>query len=223
MTKFLNKSAASIVVLVVLMALGVLWGSWLTQAGVERAIRQNFVAAGLLSQVQVEGEKLRRYEKEMFIYVADGPKRSGYVKEFKTSYDKLLTQLDTMLLPSSVHFTEEERGLILNWKEAAVFYAGEMTGLANRADAMTVENLGNEQRLGLTVEYNGAIKAGKDRFRELLAGSQKMREAKEAAAQQTAQDIDSIFLRLHIGVLLGAVALITIVVVSRRMEQYPRA
>ncbi|MFZ2989415.1 hypothetical protein, partial [Ideonella sp.] len=81
MTKFLNKSAASIVVLVVLMALGVLWGSWLTQAGVERAIRQNFVAAGLLSQVQVEGEKLRRYEKEMFIHVADGPKRSGYVKE----------------------------------------------------------------------------------------------------------------------------------------------
>lgn len=216
MKTFLSRSSIGIAILVAAMVAGVLWGCALTQSGVERAVRQNFAAAGLLSRLQVEGEKMRRYEKEMFIYVADSGKRAGYLKEFDTAYTKMLTLLDTMLLPSGSTFTDEERQQVLAWKQAAVFYAGEFASLGRKAQAIQTNTLTAEQRVGLTVEYNDAIKAGKDRFRELLGGTDKMRTAKEDAAQQIASEIDATFLRLRAGVLVGGLLVIGLVLLALR-------
>lgn len=216
MKTFLSRSSIGIAILVAAMVAGVLWGCALTQSGVERAVRQNFAAAGLLSRLQVEGEKMRRYEKEMFIYVADSGKRAGYLKEFDGAYTKMLTLLDTMLLPSGSTFNDEERQQILAWKQAAVFYAGEFASLGRKAQAIQTSSLTMEQRVGLTLEYNDAIKAGKDRFRELLGGTDKMRTAKEDAAQQIASDIDATFLRLRAGVLVGGLLVIGLVLLALR-------
>lgn len=216
MKTFLSRYGLGIAILVATMVAGVLWGCALTQHGVERAVRQNFVAAGLLSRLQVEGEKMRRYEKEMFIYVADGGKRAGYVKEFDAAYTRMLTLLDTMLLPSGTVFTEEERQQILTWKQSAVFYAGEFAGLSRKAQAIQTQAMTMEQRVGLTLEYNEAIKAGKDRFRELLGGTDKMRTAKEEAAQQIATEIDATFMRLRTGVLLGGLLVVGLVLLALR-------
>lgn len=218
MKNLFNKAAVGISLLVALMVAAVLWGSWVTEAGVERAVRQNFVAAGMLSRLQVEGEKMRRYEKEMFIYVSEAGKRSGYVKEHDAAYNKMLGLLDSMLLPSSTYFTDEERKQILVWKEAAVFYANEMAALARRAESMQTQALTPEQRVGLTVQFNDGIKAGKDRFRELLVGTDKMRSAKEEAAQTIAVDIGATFQRLRIGVLLGGLLVIGLILASLRGE-----
>ncbi len=207
------------VILVLAMVMGVMWGTWRTEAGVERAVRQNFVAAGLLSQLQVEGEKMRRYEKEMFIYVAQNDKRSGYVKEFDGAHTRLLNQLDTMLAPSGTAFTEEERKQVLAWKEAAVFYTGQFAGLARRAEGQNPTSMTPDQRLGLTLEYNEGIKAGKDRFRELLGGTEKMRIAKEAAAQNIATEIDGTFQRLRVGVLLAGVAVVALLLLMTRQRK----
>lgn len=216
MKLFLSRSSVGIAILVAAMVAGVLWGCALTQYGVERVVRQNFAAAGLLSRLQVEGEKMRRYEKEMFIYVADSGKRAGYVKEFDAAYTKMLTLLDTMLLPSGTVFTEPERQQVLAWKLAAVFYAGEFASLSRRAQSIQTNTMTMEQRVGLTLEYNEAIKAGKDRFRELLGGTDKMRTAKEEAAQQIATEIDATFLRLRAGVLLGGLLVIGLVLLALR-------
>jgi hypothetical protein len=211
-----QRSTFAAVLLVALMVAGVLWGSAATQSGVERAVRQNFVSAGLLSQLQVEGEKMRRYEKEMFIYVADSAKRNGYVKEFETAYTKMLGQLDAMLRPSSPYFNDTERAEVMRWKQAALFYAGEFNGLSVKAGSLQVATLNADQRAALTVEYNNAIKAGKDRFRDLLGGTEKMRLAKEEAAQQIAAEIDSTFLRLRYGVLAGGLIVIALMLLMLR-------
>jgi hypothetical protein len=218
MSHLFNKAAVGISLLVALLLAAVLWGSSVTEAGVERAVRQNFVAAGMLSRLQVEGEKLRRYEKEMFIYVSDAGKRNGYVKEHDAAYTKMLGLLDTMLLPSGTYFTDEERKQILDWKAAAVFYSNEMAALARRAEALQTQAMTPEQRIGLTVQFNDAIKAGKDRFRELLVGTDKMRTAKEEAAQQIAVDIDATFQRLRIGVLIGGLLVIGLILAALRGE-----
>jgi hypothetical protein len=210
------RSTVAIALLVALMVAGVLWGSAVTQSGVERAVRQNFVAAGLLSRLQVEGEKMRRYEKEMFIYVADPAKREGYVKEYEAAYTKMLTLLDSMLLPSSPYFTDAERTEVLRWKEAALFYAGDFANLSRKAATLQPATLSMEQRVGLTVDYNNAIKAGKDRFRELLAGTDKMRVAKEEAAQNIATEIDGTFFQLRAGVLAGGLVAIGLMLVMLR-------
>jgi hypothetical protein len=207
------------VILVVAMVMGVMWGTWRTELGVERAVRQNFVAAGLLSQLQVEGEKMRRYEKEMFIYVANNERRANYVKEFDGAYTKLLNQLDTMLAPSGTAFTDDERKQILAWKEAALFYTAQFAGLARRAEGQTLASMTPEQRLGLTLEYNDGIKAGKDRFRELLGGTEKMRAAKEAAAQNIAGEIDSTFQRLRVGVMLAGGVVVALLLLMTRQRK----
>jgi hypothetical protein len=211
MKQVLSKSGVAVSLLVAALVAGVLWGTSDTERGVERAVRENFVAAGQLSKLQVEGEKLRRYEKEMFIYVADTGKRKGYMKEFDNSYGKMLVLLDSMLLPSGPYFSDEERKQILEWKQAAVFYAGEMTSLAARADASDASTLTSEQRIGLTLQYNEGIKAGKDRFRSLLGGTEKMRLEKEDGAQKIAVEINSTFRTLRIGVLIGGLLLIGLV------------
>jgi hypothetical protein len=179
-------------------------------------VRENFVAAGLLAGVQIEGEKLRRYEKEMFIYVTNAGKRGGYVKEFDGAYTKLLNLLDTTLMPSGKVFSDEERTQILGWKNAAVFYANEFNSLGRKADIEFQQASTAEQRAAATVEYNNAIKAGKDRFRELLAGADKMRAAKEQSAQEIASDIDAVFSSLRTGVVLGGMLLIGMVLVTLR-------
>lgn len=213
-----QRVTLSAVLLVVAMVVGVLFGTWRTEAGVERAVRQNFVAAGLLAQLQVQGEKMRRYEKEMFIYVANNDKRTSYVKEFDGAYTKLLTQLDTMLAPSGTAFTDDERKQILAWKEAALFYSGQFASLARRADGQNLSSMTPDQRLGLTLEYNDGIKDGKDRFRELLSGTEKMRVAKESSAQSIAAEIDGTFQRLRLGVLLAGVVVVALLLLMARQR-----
>lgn len=216
MTNLFSKSGVGIAVLVAVMVAGVLWGSAVTERGVERAVRENFVAAGMLSKLQVEGEKMRRYEKEAFIYVSDAAKRKGYMKEFDGAYGRLLGHLDTMLLPSGPYFSDDERKEVLGWKEAAVFYAGEMNALAARADSADGAALPAEQRAVLTVQFNEGIKAGKDRFRVLLGGTDKMRTAKEEAAQQIAGEINATFQRLRFGVVVGGLLVIGMVLTTLR-------
>jgi hypothetical protein len=189
--------------LVAVMAAGTLWGVSATQRRVEQAVGQNVAAASMLSRLQVEGEKMRRYEKELFIYVAVPDKRAGYAKEFDTSYTRLLNLSNEMLAPSGAAFTDAERAEILKWKEAATFYGGEFTKLAQRAQTINLASLTTEQRLGLTVAYNDDIKAGKDRFRELLTGTDAMRQAKEKRSLALGDEMHGIFSQLRIGVLVG--------------------
>lgn len=222
MTNLFSKAGIGIALLVAAMVGGVLWGSAATERGVERAVRQNFVAAGMLSKLQVEGEKMRRYEKEAFIYVSDAARRKGYMKEFDGAYGKLLVHLDNMLLPSSPYFNDDERKEVLAWKEAAVFYAGEMSALATRADSLDGASMAAEQRAGLTVQFNEGIKAGKDRFRALLGGTEKMRTAKEEAAQQIAAEINATFQRLRLGVIVGGLLVIGLILTTLRAPGAPR-
>jgi hypothetical protein len=202
--------------LVAAMAAGTLWGVAATEARVEQAVGQNVAAASLLSRLQVEGEKMRRYEKEMFIYVAVPEKRNGYVKEFDTAFTRLLGLSNDMLAPSSKAFTDAERGEIAKWKLAATFYGAEFNKLAQRAQGMNVAALTNEQRLGLTVSYNDDIKAGKDRFRELLTGTDTMRQAKETRSLALGDEMRSIFTQLRVGVLVGGLLAAALVILSVR-------
>lgn len=218
MNRFLTGASVGIAVLVAVLVSGFLWGTSITEQGVEQAIRRNFTAAGKLSQIQVAGEKMRRFEKEMFIYVASPEKRAGYVKEFDTAYARLLDLLDDALAPSGTAFTDDERRDLLRWKEAASFYAAEFNTLSRRAADQSTAAMSVEQRAALTIDFNDRIKAGKDRFRELLSGTEKLREAKELRAQQIAQELQPIFSRLRVGTLLGGLVLVGAVLMILRSQ-----
>lgn len=220
--KTISSLDGLVIGLVAALVAGMLWGVAATERRVEQAVRQNVSAAALLSRLQVEGEKLRRYEKEMFIYVAVPDRRAGYVKEFETAYGRLLELTNDMLAPSSATFSDEERAEILKWKQAAVFYAGEFANLGRRALATNLATLTVEQRLGLTVSYNDDIKAGKDRFRELLTGTEKMRLEKEARTQRLAEEMARIFTQLRTGVLVGGLLVLAGILAPMRAQLFRR-
>lgn len=163
------------------------------ERNIEQAVRHNFVAAGLLSKMQVQAERMRRYEKEMFIYAATPDKRAKYVKEFDDAYSKTLDLLNQAMGSQAKGITPEERAQIVKWSEAAAFYGNEFRKVVATAEGAVTP----EQKADLTLRLNADIGPGKDRFRELLDGASKMREAKEAASLEMNKTIDGQFARLN--------------------------
>lgn len=185
----LSTAAIGVSVLIALLISALLWGTSETESGVERAIRHNFRAAGLLSQLQVEGEKMRRYEKEMFIYANQADARAKYAKEFDGAYSKLIALNNEAAALGHKGFTDEDRVEIAKWLDATAFYANEFRRLTVSAESTVAD------AATLTMTLNNGIKAGKDRFRVLLDGASAMREKKEQQAMAINDTIDQVFAR----------------------------
>ncbi|HEY9068484.1 MAG TPA: hypothetical protein VIO33_26095 [Burkholderiaceae bacterium] len=169
------------------------WGISSVRQEFDSSVTNDFAAAGLLAKIRLHGERMRRFEKEMFIYVANEKKREGYVSEHGDSYGKLLVDLDTALAPSGRAFTDAERAEMMKWKAAAAFYFGEFDRLANKARQMHLEGIGAPEAGRLSVEFNEQIKTGKDRFATLLNGAGEMRLKKEQQAQEATTRVGKTF------------------------------
>ncbi len=193
MKRFFSPHSLSIVAITAALVGVAHWGTTTAKEQFDRSIAQDMVAAARLAKMQIHGEMLRRFEKEMFIYVGVPEKRDGYVKEHDTAYRELLQDLDAALAPSGKAFTDEERKEILEWKQAALFYDQEFTSLANKAKRYDLEALSPADAARLTVEFNGKITEGKNRFRALLNGANTLRLKKETQSQAVKSDIDRTF------------------------------
>ena len=176
------------------------------ESKVEQAVRHNFTAAGLLAKMQVQAERMRRFEKEMFIYAATPDKQAKYAKEFDDAHMKLLKIQNEAASQQTHAFSEAERATISRWMDATTFYThefGKTVATAKSAQQMT---LTPDQRAELTLRLNNDISAGKDRFRDLLDGSAAMREAKEEASLQINNEVNAILRRVWMA--LAALAVV---------------
>ncbi len=174
-------------------ATGVLFVVSVVQEQVEESVRRNFVAAGTLARVQLHGERMRRFEKEMFIYVTNPKKRAEYAATFDASARDLLIDLDLALQPGGRSFNDAQRKSIAAWKDAALFYMQEFDKLVRYASRLDDPQATASLELKSTLDFNGAIGPGKDRLRELLKGAEEMRLAKEKSSMQIAGEIDREF------------------------------
>jgi hypothetical protein len=170
---------------------------------VEQAVRYNFSAAGLLAKLQVQAERMRRYEKEMFIYAAVPDKRAKYAKDFDDAYTKLLDLQNQALASQHRGFSDADREAVKKWAAASSFYANEFRKVSTSAETAAPETK-NE----LTLKLNNEIGPGKDRFREVLDGAAAMREAKEKASMEIGTAIGNSFQQLD-WILAGLAAAIS--------------
>lgn len=211
MKRFFNPHSLAIVAIAAALIVAAHWGTSTAKEQFDKSISHDMVAAAKLAKMQIHGEMLRRFEKEMFIYVGVPDKREGYIKEHDAAYRELLLDLDAALAPSSKAFSDEEREQILEWKHAALFYEQEFTSLANRAKRHDLEALSPPDAARLTVEFNGKITEGKNRFRALLNGANTLRLKKEAQSQAVKKDIDRTFDRfIWVNVGLSALAFLVL-------------
>lgn len=193
MKRFLTPLALAAIVSMTAMVAIVTTVNGAVEKNIEQAVRHNFAAAGLLSKLQVQAERMRRYEKEMFIYAAVPDKRAKYVKEFDDAYAKLLDLQNQAMGSQQKGFTADDRAQVAKWGDATAFYGNEFRKVAVSAEAASTP----EQKADLTVRLNTEIAPGKDRFREVLDGASKMREAKEKASLEINNTIDAQFGRLN--------------------------
>jgi hypothetical protein len=182
-------SAASMAVLATVVTLA----NERTERSIEQAVTHNFAAANLLSKLQIQAERMRRYEKEMFIYAAVPDKRAKYVKEFDEAYTKLLDLQNQALATRHKGFTDTDRAEVVKWAEATTFYTGEFRRTASAAEAASTP----EQKTELTIKLNTDIGPGKDRFRTVLDGAAAMRDAKEKASIEIQDELKKSFDRLN--------------------------
>jgi methyl-accepting chemotaxis protein len=179
----------AVVLFVLLQSAAMWWYGNRVGNQVKTAINQNFAAASLLSDAIIEAQKLRRYEKEMFIYAAVKDKREGYVKEWDGAYRTMVeTLINGVADARKGLFNAQETQEMKVWLEAAQFYEREFRKTADMA-----RNQEAAPPASLTIDLNTAIGPGKDRFRTLLNGAQKMREAKEKQSKDISDEIESAF------------------------------
>lgn len=186
-----------------------------TRTAVDTAITKNFAAADQLAELGILGQSLRRYEKEFFIYADDPTGRAKYRKEWTETYDKIQSKLASFQQNQSKTFSTEDVLAFNTWKAAADFYGDEFKNIMKKADegqlippAPPVETPAVATKAGAAAApaapvaavqtaflANGMIGPGKDRFRTLLDGTTKMRQAKASESAKSVEAIRTDFSR----------------------------
>lgn len=147
---------------------------------VQQAISQDFKAAMDLSKVAVAGQKIRRYEKEYFIYVDNLRKRAGYSEEFNETHAKLEQLLETMVTDFSGTWSDQDRLEIRRWQQALLAYGQGFRSVVDKVETAQITD---------TVGANVAIQDAKNKFRVLLKGTAKMIPERFRDASQRTQQI----------------------------------
>lgn len=133
-----------------------------------------------LSALSTAAQKIRRYEKEYFIYVQNPNKREKYAGEFSDASDEIqqhLNQLKTIYTNSG---KQQSLETLKEWEDAASFYTGGFNQLTRRVLSGEITSV-----LGA----NQAIQEYKNRFRVLLSGTSESIKNQYQLATQKAKRI----------------------------------
>ncbi len=187
------------------------------QLKVDTAVTKNFAAAELLAELGAASQQIRRYEKEYFIYVNDQTGRTKYRGEWAGTFEKLKTNLTAIQANKDGMFSAQDTITFQSWMNALEFYGKEFNTIMARADAGTIvpvapvvepvqplakvspasaaapvavaaPDLSKATKLA-----NDMIGPGKDKFREVLDGTEKMRKAKLADSAASVGEIRKLF------------------------------
>jgi methyl-accepting chemotaxis protein len=185
-----------------------------TQEKVNIAVTKNFAAADQLAELGAAGQQIRRYEKEYFIYVNDTAGRTKYRGEWTGTFNKLQTNLGAMQANKDGMFSSQDTVAFQSWMNALEFYGKEFNTIMTRADTGTIvppapvvevaqplakvtpapavvvaaPDLSKATKLA-----NDMIGPGKDKFREVLDGTEKMRKAKLVESAASVNEIRKLF------------------------------
>ena len=148
---------------------------------VSDAINKNFNSSLLISRIAIEGNKMRRYEKEFFIYVGNIKKMVKYTGEWEDSYKNLKGMLTVAIENENDVWSTNDIIELRKWDESLEAYAAGFRQVV--ADVRS-------GKLNDTLAANAAIKDGKNAFRVLLNGASKRGATKFRSAQNSAFEIE---------------------------------
>ena len=134
-----------------------------------------------IAVVATEVQKMRRFEKEYFIYVNSPDKRRGYDADVRKSATAIGEYLTRMALNRDHRYTPAEIETFKGWERDLDFYTAEFIALVQK-----VEN----GEISTTAVANAAIGPGKDRLKALVEGSAKDGAVRQKAAIEDARALN---------------------------------
>jgi len=189
-----NRLTASflLVALLFLAQVGVtLWNNQKLGDLVEEAIDKNQTAASQLSGLALELQKLRRYEKEYFIYIADAGKKRHYEYEWTASLRLAASTLDDLILNAGGLFAEQDLARFGEWKQALEFYAAEFFKVMKHyQDLRLFEEKAEQARAMHSVEANNMITDGKNALAAVMEGAEVMARERTRESIDVVEDIE---------------------------------
>jgi methyl-accepting chemotaxis protein len=155
---------------------------------VDKAIESSFQQSQFVAQLSLDGQKLRRYEKEYFIYVNNERKREKYYKEWNEAKNSIQTRLTSAISDTSGSWSLYDRNEMEVWRDSLNAYNNGF----QRVNQMVLSGV-----LKDTIEANTEIRDAKNEFRAYLSGTDKLGKAKLIEAKQYAAQIDDDFKQLY--------------------------
>ena len=155
----LYRGVLLIAILLLTLSIGTLWLARSFSDDALDLINRAVNTGTELSALAVDAQKIRRYEKEYFIYVQDIKSRTKYLEEFDTAAHRITETITRMINNRAGNYSTSEVERFRQWQQAADFYFAEFRNI----------NLAvSRGQLADSVLANAAIKAGKDRFAVVL-------------------------------------------------------
>ena len=117
-----------------------------------------------LSGLSSAAQKIRRFEKEFFIYVNNPEKRNKYAGEFYEANEEINQFLKQLISIYSQYNYDTSSIALAEWAEAGKYYAVGFEALVAKVQTGEISNV---------IDANSAIQDYKNRFRVVLDGTDK--------------------------------------------------
>jgi len=148
---------------------------------IDKAISGDFSSSILISHMAIEANKLRRYEKEFFIYIGDQEKMDKYENEWQESYNSLEVMINQALDEKTGRWSVEELQEVEDWLVSLKGYGHGFHLVMNNVRDGAIQD---------TIAANSAIKNAKKRLKKLLAGTSSGSESRYIRATEIAREIE---------------------------------
>jgi len=183
----LVSGLAAIILFFMVQAATVLTMGRFAEREVVDVARRNMIAQVSLAELSTLVQKIRRYEKEYFIYVDTPEKRAQYQKEWTGTMEQITALLGKIRSNADSAFNDEDAWNVTKWWSAAEFYESEMGKVFLKVEAHAKQVADEKEkakseevakspkskeptqpvvqtRMLTSIEANDMIKAGKDRL-----------------------------------------------------------
>lgn len=159
---------------------------------VDQAINKQFNTSILISKLAIDGQKLRRYEKEYFIYINNSEKRRKYSTEWSEAKSNIQNRLEVALLDETDTWSATDKIKLKKWLNSLEIYAKVFSDLRNKV---------RSSEINTTIDANSAIREGKNAFRVFLKGTDKLGLTKFEHAKTAIAEVDKNFFYINIAII----------------------
>lgn len=185
---------------------------------VEEAVDKNLLAVVELDSLTTELQKIRRYEKEYFIYIGDAIKKRHYEYEWSSALKSINDMLNKMRSNGTELFSETDQKSFDRWQEAVSFYGKEFSKIVNHySDIKKFGEKAAQATAMHSVQANSMIKEGKNQLANVMKEVSATSRARAEKSHQIIESIEETFSLvkwLSIGFTLLAMLIAVVLVVK---------